>query len=170
MLKKIAALVQGQGHCVLATCGPVAAGRVGDPGGLLVGCVPHTSLMSCCASADCREFWLATLTDTRKFRNLLANPRASLLFDDRAGDRAGDAGPNLALTVETERAPFASEQDAAQARLALLARHPQLASFLAGEGVVLLRLKALRFQLLTGPTDVFVADAEKMLDAGRGKA
>lgn len=178
MLKKIAALVQSQGHCVLATCapgpdasgfevtGPDAPGPAGrgrdasGPEGR--GCAPHASLMSFCAAPDCAEFWLATRTDTRKYANLAANPVASLLLDDRAGAPGGE--PGLALTVEVERASFAGAADEAAARRALLARHPRLAGFLDDPLVVVLRLKVLRFQLLTGLSEVFSVEAEKMLD------
>lgn len=154
MLKKIAELVQTQGHCVLATCGPASAG-----------CAPHASLMSCCPAPDGREFWLATLADTRKYANLRANPRASLLLDDRNSDRPGESRggrPGLALTVEAELLPFASAADEATARRALLARHPALEGFLALRGVLLLRLVGLRYQLLSGLAEVFVwTPAEK---------
>lgn len=140
MLNKITELVQTQGHCVLATCGGEGAA-----------CAPHASLMAYCAAPDCTEFWLATPKDTKKFRNLAANPRASLLIDDRA---AGGS-PGQALTVAARSVPFASAATEGLARAALLARHPGLAGFLAGEGVVLLRLKTESLQLLTGLSDVF---------------
>ncbi|MBU1040122.1 MAG: pyridoxamine 5'-phosphate oxidase family protein [Proteobacteria bacterium] len=149
MLKKIAELVQAQGHLVLATCS--CAGREG---------YPHTSLMSYCPSPDGREFWLATLADTRKYANLQANPRASLLLDDRGGRACGS--PSLALTVAAECVPFASAADEAGARRALLARHPELGDFLAADGALVLRLRGLRYQLLSGLTEVFVwSPAEK---------
>ena len=139
MLKKIMELVQAQGHCVLATC---ADDR------------PHASLMSFCPAPDGREFWLATLRDTRKYANLCANPRACLLLDDRAGDRTG--APTLALTVEAELAAFADPADEARARQALLARHPELEAFLALDGVRVLRFVGRSYQLLSGPTEVFL--------------
>lgn len=148
MLKNIAALVQGQGYLVLATC---AEGR------------PHASLMSYCPSPDGCEFWLATLTDTRKYANLMANPRVSLLLDDRLGDRAGGA-PSQALTVVAELAEFADAQAEATARRALLARHPELADFLALPGAVLLRLAGRNYQLLRGLTVVFTWSPQKYLD------
>ena len=156
MLKKIQTLVQSQRHCVLATVG---RGEAGLP-------EPHASLMSFCPSTDCREFWLATLKDTRKYQNLHANPRASLLLDDRAGE----GQPSIALTVSAELAPFAAARDEARARKALLARHPNLAGFLALEEVLVLRLLARQFQLLSGLTQVFTVGAEKMLDADGRKA
>lgn len=171
MLKKITMIVQTQGHCVLATCG--CDGQDGEQPGQptsqqteLVH-APHTSLMACCAAPDCREFWLATSTGTRKYRNLASNPRASLLLDDRAGT---DGQPGLALTVAARLAPFAIALDQDAARRALLARHPQLASFLARPETVVLRLVAVNFQLLSGLSDVFSIEAEKMLDARTRKA
>ncbi|WP_308736130.1 pyridoxamine 5'-phosphate oxidase family protein [Humidesulfovibrio sp.] len=163
MLKNIAELVQAQGHLVLATCAP--GGRGGQP---------HASLMAYCPSPDGGEFWLATLKETRKYANLRANPRASLLLDDRVGDRVGDRGgqgggaPGQALTVDVELAAFADAQAEASARRALLARHPELADFMALPGAVVLRLVGLRYQLLHGLTEVFVWSPQKNLDgAGR---
>lgn len=154
MLKKIETLVQTQGHCVLATCG--------SEGGLFA---PHASLMGFCAAPDCAEFWLATLPGTRKYRNLAENPLASLLLDDRDSASAGEGQPGLALTVQVRRADFQNPACEAKARRALLEKRPEAASFLAFEGVVMLRLVAVSFQLLCGPTDVFFIEAEKMLDA-----
>ncbi|OGR35952.1 MAG: hypothetical protein A2051_12460 [Desulfovibrionales bacterium GWA2_65_9] len=113
--------------------------------------------MSYCPSPDGNEFWLATLAGTRKYANLCASPRASLLVDDRQG-----GAPSLALTVEAELVPFADAAGEALARRALLARHPELAGFLALDGVLVLRLRGLRYQLLHGLTEVFVwSPAEK---------
>jgi len=122
--------------------------------------------MSYCPSPDGREFWLATLADTRKYANLRSNPRASLLLDnrmsdrmdDRMDDRVGDrqgGSPSQALTVEAVRVPFASPADELSARRALLARHPELGGFLALDGVLVLRLLGQRYQLLSGLTEVF---------------
>jgi hypothetical protein len=152
MLKKIQALVQSRSHLALATAGPDAR--------------PHVSLMAYAAAPDASEFWLATLADTRKYRNLLANPRASLLIDDRGAAQGGpDGGPSLALTVEAALLPFATVADRDVARGILLKKHAKLSGFLAGEGVELLRLASLRFQLLSGLTEVFLLEAEKTLDA-----
>lgn len=157
MLKKIQALVQSRSHLALATAGPDAR--------------PHVSLMAYAAAPDAAEFWLATLADTRKYRNLLANPRASLLIDDRGGADTGcGGGPRLALTVEATLLPFATEESRAAARRILLEKHGNLAEFLALDGAELLRLSALRFQLLSGLTEVFLLEAEKTLDASGRKA
>ncbi len=150
MLNKIETLVKGSGHLALATC---SEGR------------PHVSLMRFAVSPQAPgaggEFWLATLRRTRKWANLQENPRASLLLDDR-----GLAGaPGLALTVEAELRPFADAAQRQRARAGLLARHPDLEGFLSLPEVEVVRLAALRYQLLTGLTEIFVWDPEKILDA-----
>lgn len=159
MLNKIAEFVHTQGHCVLATCG----GEAGS-------CAPHASLMAFCAAPDCGEFWLATQKNTKKFRNLAENPRASLLIDDRSAQ----AGPRQALTVAVHAAFFAQAAQEQAARAALLARHPGLSGFLADPDVLVLRLVAESFQLLTGLTEVFSLEistpVEKVLDARPRKA
>lgn len=150
MLTKIERLVKGIGHLAMATC---AGGR------------PHASLMRFEVSPQTPhgdgEFWLATLRETRKWANLRLNPSASLLLDDR--ETSGS--PSLALTVEAEHRPFAGPEELALARAGLLARHPDLAGFLALPGVKVFRLVALRYQLLSGLTDIFVWEPEKKLDA-----
>ncbi|HWR04093.1 MAG TPA: pyridoxamine 5'-phosphate oxidase family protein [Humidesulfovibrio sp.] len=159
MLNKIAEFVHTQGHCVLATC-------AGEAGAF----APHTSLMTFCAAPDCGEFWLATQKNTKKFRNLAENPRASLLIDDRATH----AAPRQALTVAVHAAPFPSTAAEQAARAALLARSPGLSGFLADADVLVLRLVAESFQLLTGLTEIFSLEistpVEKVLDARPRKA
>jgi hypothetical protein len=157
MLKKIEALVQSQGHCALATCPAPDADAPSDG--------PHVSLMAYCAAPDLREFWLATLAGTQKYRNLLANPRASLLIDDRT--RCAGA-PGQALTVAVLLLPFATAGAEAAARRELLAKHQNLRDFLDKDGAQMLRFVVQSFQLLTGLTEVFVLEMEKKLD-GSGR-
>jgi len=187
MLKKIEALVQGQGHCALATCSAKSPDMAPAHGGTYVahggmdggaegcgnggkepgtgaapaGVGPHVSLMAYCAAPDASEFWLATLKSTRKYRNLLANPQASLLIDDRT--RCAGA-PSQALTVSAVLQPFADAESRELARRKLLARHPNMLEFLSNDDAEVLRFVALRLQLLSGLTEVFVHEVEKKLD------
>lgn len=158
MLTKIETLVKGSGHLVLSTCS-------GPGSGPCAGARPHASLMRFAAAPETPrsggEFWLATLADTRKYSNLRVNPCASLLLDDRA---AG-ASPSLALTVEALHRPFADASEQERARAGLLARHADMADFLALPGVLVIRLVPLRYQLLSGLTEIFVWEPEKSLDA-----
>ena len=57
---------------------------------------PHCSLMSYATDNECREIYMATLKDTKKYRNLIANPAVSLLIDTRD---LRPEGKTRALTV-----------------------------------------------------------------------
>lgn len=156
MLKKIAALVQSQRFCALATCGNDAG--PGDASGGW----PHVSLMAYAAPADASAFWMASPPDTRKVRNLAASPRAGLLVEDRER--------GLALTVTARCDPFATAAEEASARAALTARHPELAAFLDARATRMLRFSPVRFQLLTGPSKEICIEVENFLDGSVGKA
>ncbi|MCK7582467.1 MAG: pyridoxamine 5'-phosphate oxidase family protein [Chromatiales bacterium] len=47
---------------------------------------PYTSLMAFAVTPDLRQIVFATYRATQKYANLLANPRASLLIDNRCNN------------------------------------------------------------------------------------
>lgn len=115
-----------------------------DPGGR-----PHCSLMSLLASDDGLSLYLLTGRETRKYRNLLDNPRVSLLLDTR-----GQPGPEaqvLALTLEGLARTLEDGPRRAQVLERLLARHPQLAQLAALPGAKVVEVRLLSLQLLEGP-------------------
>lgn len=119
---------------VLATAGPEG---------------PLTSLMAFAVESPSRLV-MATLPDTRKWRNILAEPRISLLVDDR--ETALDRGSVRALTLAGRHEPGTEAQR--QAGFNVLGhRHPHLAGLLARPGIALIRLQITSYLLLTGPTD-----------------
>lgn len=119
---------------VLATAGPEG---------------PLTSLMAFAVESPSRLV-MATLPDTRKWRNILADPRISLLVDDR--ETALDRGSVHALTLAGRHGPGTEAQR--QAGLTLLGRrHPHLAGLLARPEVALIRLQVVSYLLLTGPAE-----------------
>lgn len=110
---------------------------------------PLTSLMAFAVESPSRLV-MATLPDTRKWRNILADPRISLLVDDR--ETAVGRGSVRALTLAGRHEPAAEAQR--QAGLALLGRrHPHLAGLLARPEVALIGLDVASYLLLTGPTE-----------------
>lgn len=119
---------------VLATAGPEG---------------PLTSLMAFAVeSPSCLV--MATLPDTRKWRNMLADPRISLLVDDR--ETALDRGSVRALTLAGRHEPGTEAQR--QAGFDVLGRrHPHLAGLLARPEIAFIRLQVTSYLLLTGPTD-----------------
>ena len=113
---------------------------------------PHCSLMSYAADADCREIYMATHKDTKKYRNLAANPSVSLLIDSR---KAEGESKTKALTVTGTFQGVIDEQRKTVIQDALLKRHPDLQEFFADSAseVIVIRVKAL--QLLDGITDAY---------------
>ncbi len=99
---------------------------------------PYTSLMAFVATTDLRQIVFATYRATQKYANLLANPRASLLIDNRCNAET-DFRNAVAISVQgTVR-----EADAARRAELLqlyLSKHRRLRDFVATEGCVLLQL------------------------------
>ena len=119
---------------VLATAGPEG---------------PLTSLMAFAVESP-SHLVMATLPDTRKWRNILADPRISLLVDDR--ETALDRGSVRALTLAGRHETGTQTQR--QAGFDVLGRrHPHLVGLLARSEVALIRLRVASYLLLTGPTD-----------------
>jgi hypothetical protein len=119
---------------VLATAGPEG---------------PLTSLMAFAVEGPSRLV-MATLPDTRKWRNMLADPRISLLIDDR--ETALDRGSVRALTLAGRHEPGTQAQRQAGFE-ALGRRHPHLAGLLARPEIALIRLQVTSYLLLAGPTE-----------------
>ena len=69
MLETMKSIAKENSLCVLATVNENAA--------------PHCSLMAYAIDDQCREIYMATLTSSRKFRNLQKNSAVSLLIDTR---------------------------------------------------------------------------------------
>jgi len=119
---------------VLATAGPEG---------------PLTSLMAFAVESPSRLV-MATLPDTRKWRNMLGDPRISLLIDDR--ETARDRGSVRALTLAGRHEPGTEAQRQAGFHV-LGRRHPHLAGLLARPEIALIRLQVASYLLLTGPTE-----------------
>ncbi len=83
MLQKMKALLRENSLCVLAT-------SLDDK--------PHCSLMAYITDDRAVKLYMVTLNTSRKYRNIMRNPRVSLLVDSRIDDKSG-AGSIKALTV-----------------------------------------------------------------------
>ena len=107
---------------------------------------PYCSLMAFVASADFRTLIIATLRATRKYANLMAEPRVSLLVDNRA-NQAADTQGALAVTVMG----IATEVDpAARGRLEqiFLAKHPHLEDFVRSPDCAIIRIQVEKYYLV----------------------
>jgi nitroimidazol reductase NimA-like FMN-containing flavoprotein (pyridoxamine 5'-phosphate oxidase superfamily) len=109
---------------------------------------PHASLMAYVAAPDGKRLWMASEGDTRKVRNLRAEPRVSLLVDTR--EMLGKRGRVQALTVFglCRVLEAGAERDAALAEVAR--RCPLLRELAASPGAVALEVAVTGMLLLDG--------------------
>ena len=100
---------------------------------------PYTSLMSFTATPDLRWIVFATYRATRKHANLLANPRASLLIDNRTNeslnynDVVAISAQGVVSEIDRQRHPELLQL--------YLRKHPELSDFVAAADCVLLQLE-----------------------------
>jgi nitroimidazol reductase NimA-like FMN-containing flavoprotein (pyridoxamine 5'-phosphate oxidase superfamily) len=110
------------------------------------------NLMAVAATDDLRSVILATERATVKYANLRRNPRVSLLVDSRSNQSA-DTQTALALTVDgLAEEVFGAERE--QLARCLLARHPQLDSFVRSPTCALFRIRVQRYELVSGLYDM----------------
>ena len=108
---------------------------------------PYASLVAFAINADLRELFFATTRDTRKFANLQANPRVSLLIDNRA-NQVTDFSAAVAVTVLGSSAELTGP--ASRAGMAFyLAKHPHLSEFVAAPSCALIRVQVQSFFLVS---------------------
>ena len=114
---------------------------------------PHTSLIAVTALDEGQRLVFATYRNTRKFTNLMQNPRVSVLMDGRS--RTGDSGvPDGFILSAVGRA---QEINAAMHAAVLglhLQKHPGLAAFTQAPHCVLLEVVVEAYQVVRGIDDV----------------
>lgn len=138
MRDKMIELVRTQNVCVLAT---VSGGQ------------PHCSLMSYAVDAECRELYMVTFKNTKKYRNLTENPSVSILIDSRDEDRGESRHHARALTVN---GLFEVVKDRRKQRLLkarLLERHPHLKELADDPDAEFFTIRIKSMQLLEGVAD-----------------
>jgi nitroimidazol reductase NimA-like FMN-containing flavoprotein (pyridoxamine 5'-phosphate oxidase superfamily) len=140
MLEEMKRLAKENDICVLAT---VAGGK------------PHCSLMSYVTDDDCREIYMTTRKDTRKYKSLMENPAVSLLIDTREKHSGPHRAEAKAMTVSGTYSKMEDENKRDMVSARLLARHPHLKEFLDHPDSELLCIKITSFLLLNGLTDSY---------------
>lgn len=133
LLNSVEAMIRKHDTCVLATAG------VSEP---------HCSLMSYVPDPECRRIYMATLSNTKKFENLVDNGNVSILFDNRV-DRTE---PVMALTAAGTFERLSPEESAATKKV-LLEKHPKLKELLSDPHAEIFAVRFRSFQFLSGITD-----------------
>ena len=144
MIEKMKAMVLKKDTCVLAT---VSSGR------------PHCSLMSYIADSDCREIYMVTHPQTKKYKNLLENPWVSLLIDTREEDPQAEIGQKKALTI-TGIFQKTDPGKKASIRSQFLKKHPQLKDLIQDPGAEIISIRIQSFQLLEGVRDSYFVQSD----------
>ena len=138
MLERMKALVKEKDICVLATASAD---------------MPHCSLMAYVTDEDCREIYMVSYRQSRKYENLMKNPSVCLLIDTREehlGPRRSEA---KALTVSGTFEKMDDEDKRSRVRSKLLDRHPHVKEFLDHPDAEIFCVKVKSFLLLNGLTD-----------------
>lgn len=99
---------------------------------------PYTSLMAFAVTPDLRQIVFATYRATQKYANLLDNPRASLLIDNRCNNSA-DYRNAVAISAQGEIHEVDSARRAELLQL-YLGKHPRLRDFVTAADCVLLQM------------------------------
>ena len=108
---------------------------------------PHCSLMTYTLGEDGLTIFLLTLKDSRKYANLMANPRVGFLVDTRA---EGGRGQIQALTVTAVRETFPGEVEQDYYKKKIAAENPHLQPLAEHPDVEVVCLRVKSFLLLEG--------------------
>lgn len=118
--------------------------------------MPHCSLMAYVADDDGRKIYMLTRKDSRKFRNIKANPKVCLMVDTRA-NHGGARAKIKALTI-SGTCSSVSLSDQGRLLDRLLHTHPQLEILAQHKDAVVMEVAAESFLFLDGVNDAFFVD------------
>ena len=136
-LEEVRILLESQSLGVLATNGPQG---------------PHASLVAFASSLDLRNLVLATPMSTRKYANMLSDPRVALLVDSRS-NQSSDFHAAAAVTAYGQARVACKEQDREWMYL-YLQKHPYLVDFVHAPSCALVTIAVDRFSQVTSFQDV----------------
>lgn len=108
---------------------------------------PYTSLVAFAFSDDLRRLFFATTRATRKFANLQAEPRVSLLIDNRS-HRSDDFREAIAVTA-LGRAQEVGDSERSALLDLYLERHAGLQEFATAPTCALLQVEVTRYSLVS---------------------
>ena len=107
---------------------------------------PYANLMAFAASPDLKSLVLVTGRSTRKYDNLIADPRVALLIDDRSHD-ASDIHEAMAVTVLGDARELPEEEQGPLLAL-YLSKHPHLEDFASSPSCALFEVVVRSYYLV----------------------
>jgi len=135
MQKIVQELLNSQRLAVLATLMSDQLGR------------PYSNLIAFATTDDLKEILFATTRATRKFSNLIEDPRVSLLIDNRSNQET-DFGEASAVTILGTAEEVLNSERESYLQL-FLKKHPYLKEFVTAPTCALIRVKVEKFILVT---------------------
>jgi nitroimidazol reductase NimA-like FMN-containing flavoprotein (pyridoxamine 5'-phosphate oxidase superfamily) len=108
---------------------------------------PYSNLVAFAATADLKDILIATTRATRKYANVTAEPRVSLLIDDRSNEET-DFGETSAVTVLGTAAEVVGPEREQYLQV-YLNKHPYLSEFVNSPSCAFIRVKVERFIMVT---------------------
>jgi len=145
MIEKIKEMIRENSMCVLATCYDNK---------------PHCSLMAYWADRQAECIYMVTRKDTNKYKNLLKNPRVSLLIDTRAGKGPEERAAVQALTIAGTCAPVREQREKGSVGRQLVNQHPHLKELAEHPDADIICVQLDSFLLLDGPMKAYYAAAK----------
>jgi heme iron utilization protein len=113
------------------------------------GAQPYVSLMAFAATGDLKHLLFATERNTRKYANLVSNPRVAALIDNRS-NQVSDTREAIAITALGEM----RESNQEQHLIIFLRKHPHLESFVEPPSCALVEMRVVRYFVVEGLQDV----------------
>ncbi len=114
---------------------------------------PYGSLVAFAATPDLKNLFFATTRATRKFANLQADSRVSMVLDNRS-NRVADFRKAVAATV-LGRAKEIKGRDRQKIAKIYLAKHPHLKEFISSPTCALIKIRVEVYYLVWRFQNVF---------------
>ena len=108
--------------------------------------MPYTSLVAFVATVDLKEILFATFKNTKKYNNLLNEPRVSILIDNRKNE-ASDFQDAIAVSAKGHGKIITSQRERYQSLY--LKKHPTLDEFIKSPECVLIKIVVSEYQYVS---------------------
>jgi nitroimidazol reductase NimA-like FMN-containing flavoprotein (pyridoxamine 5'-phosphate oxidase superfamily) len=108
---------------------------------------PYSNLVAFAATENLQDILLATTRATRKYANVTAEPRVSLLIDNRS-NKETDFGETSAVTVLGTAAEVLGPERDKCLRI-YLKKHPYLEEFVSAPTCALIKVRVEKFIMVT---------------------
>ena len=108
---------------------------------------PYGSLVAFAASEDLKNLFFATARKTRKFTNIITNPRVSLLMDNRS-NRPSDFQDTVVVTALGQAEEMKEGEKGKMLEFFLL-RHPDLRAFATSPDCALIEVRVEKYIIVS---------------------